>query len=538
MSVDAGGGGVRALLTDVLRERRSGALEWREEPRRRLFYFERGELILAQSNLKSESPSRVAEREPGLDAAALAARVAELRLAEALSAVGGQVAWHDAAAAPQREALDLVSLLWRIAERHPPMDPSCWPALATGGAAAIERLSLDPPVAAYLHGLDGTRPLEDVVAFGPAEPTRLERALAVCVLVGAAELLPRPRAAAIVSAGRSGGPTGSVGGAIPVGAPPSAGSGSAFDAGGFSLDDIAGFIQDELGDGPSAAAPVPPAAPAADDEDMNDTFVVRVPRAAPVGVDPVVARFGPKAARIRAAPDHFSALGVSHEDPPDVMRRAYFQLARELHPDQLGDAPADVQAAAAELFDRVRSAWEILGDDEKREAYIARTIRGEMSEDERTMERVRAILDAENDFKRGVADLNAGRLPAAHELFSRAHVAIPEEAEFAAYHGYTTFKLAHGRDEAAAVRGFEQLRAALKTNDKMDGAWVLLGMASRARGNDSAARSAFVTALKLKPSNPDAVREMRRLERDKESPPPAAGAGGLFSRLFGKKPPG
>jgi curved DNA-binding protein CbpA len=529
----SGGDAVLSLVLDAVQGGRTGAIEWRNDPRRRLFFFESGQLVLVQSNLKSESAARVIEQEPTLQGSALTARVADVRFREQVGEPAGTVTWHAGAAAPQRESVDVVRLLWSVAERLPALPDQAWPTLARASAAVIDRLPVEPEVRAYLLELDGTRPIEDVLAFGPADPTRLAAALGVGVAVGAVELVDAPLASVVASAaGSAPVAVGQAEGNAPLSAAPAAP---------IDLDDIAGFIQDAL-DGPEGlAAPLPAAperpVPLADDEDMNDTYIVRLPKSGAVPaatVDPVVARFGPKAARIRAAKDHFATLGVAHTDPPDVLRRAYFQLARDFHPDQLGDTGPQVQEGATELFDRVRAAWEVLGDDAKREAYIARTIRGEKTEDEKAMERVRAIMDAENDFKRGVAELTAGRLPAAHELFGRARATMPEEVEYAAYHGYTSFKLAHGRDQAAADEGFDQLRAALKTNDKMDGAWVLLGMALRARGNDGAARTAFVTALKLKPANPDAVREMRRLERDKEAPP-AAGAGGLFSRLFGRK---
>jgi hypothetical protein len=52
---------------------------------------------------------------------------------------------------------------------------------------------------------------------------------------------------------------------------------------------------------------------------------------------------------------------------------------------------------------------------------------------------------------------------------------------------------------------------------------------------DTEAREAFVSALRIRPSNADAVREMRRLEREKDQPPPSAGGGGFLSKLLGKK---
>jgi curved DNA-binding protein CbpA len=275
-----------------------------------------------------------------------------------------------------------------------------------------------------------------------------------------------------------------------------------------AVDDIASLIADELG----GSVPVPS-----------------------VRVDPVEAAFGPALTRIRNAPDHFAVLGVSWRDPAEVIRKSYFNLARELHPDRYGAESEEVQRTAAELFDKVRAAWEMLGDDSKREAYIAKVIRGEKTEEEKAMEKVQAILDGEALFKRALNEYYAGRTPQAHELFSAAAERVPDEPEFQAYAGYTTFKLNQGRDERKAEEGAERILAALKVNERLDSAQVLIGLVHRARGDDVSAKRAFTAALKLKPSNPDAARELKRLEsRPSPAPAPEAG-GGLFSRLFGKK---
>jgi curved DNA-binding protein CbpA len=258
--------------------------------------------------------------------------------------------------------------------------------------------------------------------------------------------------------------------------------------------------------------------------------------AAPVA-DPIRTWFGAHHERIKAAPDHFAVLGIRWDEPPETMRRAYFSIARDLHPDKFNDAPDDIQKIATELFDKARSAWEVLGDDTKREAYIARVIRGEKTEDEKATERVQAILEGEGYFKRGITELNSGRISPANDCFVKACELVPEETEFAAYLGYTRFRMHQGKNEAEANAGVETIRAALKEKENLDNVWVLLGMIQRLKGDDAAARRSFIKALQIKPANPDAAREMKRLEqtRQQAAEEPKAGGGGFFSRLFGKK---
>jgi curved DNA-binding protein len=61
--------------------------------------------------------------------------------------------------------------------------------------------------------------------------------------------------------------------------------------------------------------------------------------------------------------DYYDALGVSRDASNDEIRTAYRRLARQNHPDVNKDP------AAADRFKEVSEAYEVLRDDEKRQAY-------------------------------------------------------------------------------------------------------------------------------------------------------------------------
>jgi hypothetical protein len=570
-----------ASLLRHVRDASTGALSWTDDRKRRIAFLDGGELVALQSNLRSEGAERAVELAPGLAGAELERAVAIARVRGWAGASGGGLSWHADAPVPERQTLDLAGLLLACADALPAVPDQAWPRGTPGMGPLLVRLPVSEALRDWLLELDGTRPVDEVLAFGPAEPAALDGALRVASVLGYVETGARgasrasaqaaPASSAAASAlsdlfgevgaapvassghgavlGAEGVPPsrspldGALRGRGPVLAAPGAASPSANASSPRSPLEAADAAK--RGGVPSATPPPPVAAPAARASNLSiadllaDTLGTPVatptPVAAPATAAPAMDdKLGREVARITAAPDHFATLGVSHEATPDAMRRAYFTLARMLHPDQLHDQPEDVRTRATDAFDKVRAAWEVLGDDAAREAYIARVIRGEKSEDELAMERVQAILEAENDFRRGQQALNAGRMPEAHAAFQRVVAVIPDSPEFNAHAAWTSFKLAQNPE--AQETAYAALKAAVAANDKLDTSWVLVGMAMRARGNDTGAKSAFIQALKLKPANPDALRELKRLERDPSPAKPAEGtSGGFFGRLFGKK---
>ncbi len=256
---------------------------------------------------------------------------------------------------------------------------------------------------------------------------------------------------------------------------------------------------------------------------------------------PMVAQLNTLRIRMEAAQNAFEVLGLDPEAATDALRSSYMALANQLHPDKYSDASPEVQDQATEAFDQVRAAWEAVETDEKRQKYIDHVILGKPTEEEEAMAQVKALLDAEADFKKGLAAFNAGRLSAAHKLFESACEQAPDELEFGAYKAYTTFALNRGTDAEAADGAMTDLKDILDANShqqrRLDGGWVLLGRAYRELGEKDAAKRALVQALKFNPANPDAPRELRRLEGKTASQKPqeAAKKPGFFGKLFGKK---
>src|SRR5690242_21295320 len=65
-----------------------------------------------------------------------------------------------------------------------------------------------------------------------------------------------------------------------------------------------------------------------------------------------------------AARDPYSVLGVDRKASADEIKKAYRKLARQYHPDRNPD-----DESAEERFKEIQSAYDIVGDPDKRKQY-------------------------------------------------------------------------------------------------------------------------------------------------------------------------
>ena len=501
-------------LVELVRAQASGVLEVAEDPKRWQFFLDGGALVGTRSNLKSETEEQLRKELQSVSEAELLQEQAGRRLANACRA-NATWTFKKGVAPAKRSIIHVGRALFEgvresrdasvLQERLAPLLAG-WP-VSLDPEAEITATGLD----AYLAALDGTRPGEDIVTFGPAEPATTLAAVWLGWRMGA-----------VGDQGGEAGPTSHiVASAAPVSmaepAPPS----------------------------PPTPAPTPAPAPA---DPLEGAHVAELPGRAPA---PKPAEGGPAArlmelkGLISGAPNHFVTLGMSWQATPPELRAAYMRLARDLHPDRYSGAPADVQDLATELFDRVRAAWEELGDEAKRLEYIDRVIHGKKSEDELAMEAVQRYLSAETDFKRGLAAFNAGQISASLPHFQSAAEGAPDETEFKGYYGYVLYTSRVRSEPETAIEGFRILEQAIADNKgqerQRDSLHLLLGRAWRERGDPQLARRATIAALKINPNNSDAVRFMRRLQDEEAAAAQKADTGvlgrvqGMFGGLFKKK---
>ncbi len=484
-----------------LASRASGALEVSDGRKRWIFYLRDGQLVFTRSNLKSETAEAIKGTLAAPTRSGIILAQASRRLANALKAPGTTARFLDGTAAPKalpipttvvvltalREARSSEELLALVAPLR-----DGWPRLVDGELVDLGGSS--EPLEAYLNDLDGAQAGADVIEFAPGDQLAALAALWLSWRMGWVEP-----------------------GAPPVVAPtePSSDLDLGFDLGALLAEEAA----------PLTAAPAPEVEEPAEEAERE--------------THPMEGRLLTLTERVNSAENHFEILGLPWDAPIAQFRAAYRDLARDLHPDRYVTAPESLQELATEVFDKIRAAWEVVGDEEERQKYIDKVIHGKKTEEELAMEQLQAYWSAESDFKKGLAAFNQGKLTAAHEFFTHAVDAAPDELEFKAYYAYTSFSLIRATDPERAQENIDLLKNVIERNQeqerKLDNAWVLLGRAYRESEQPDKAKRCFVQALRINVANADAIREMRRLTSGPTPSKKSGKSGGFFSRLFGKK---
>ena len=214
--------------------------------------------------------------------------------------------------------------------------------------------------------------------------------------------------------------------------------------------------------------------------------------------------------------DHFQLLGVTHDVAAEPLRKAYFALARQLHPDRLAALGiSDDGKHAQRLFAQINTGFAILSDQARRMKYLDVLRRGGeaavRAEQARAEELTRRILEAEEAFRRGELALRRDQPQAAVAELQRAVQLHPEEADYHAALAWSRFCAAPDRAAvAAATRA--ALDRAIQRAPRSVTARFYLGRVERMLGRDQEALRHFRDVLAAAPAHAEAASEVRALE--------------------------
>lgn len=218
-----------------------------------------------------------------------------------------------------------------------------------------------------------------------------------------------------------------------------------------------------------------------------------------------------RAAQLRQL-DYFGVLGLKPQAGREDIKRSYFSLAKEYHPDKhFSAASAEVRQLAQEIYELISRAHDTLADPVERERYLKELASGVKRE---AGDEVGKILAAEGKFQKGEELMRQRDYAQAHKLFGEAIALYPDEGEFHAWLGWSRFQV-DPRNEGGVAAAVSEIERAIELNPKVDKSYLFLGYIHKAVGRPDKAERQFEKAIQVNPDCTEALRELRLLGRSR-----------------------
>lgn len=213
----------------------------------------------------------------------------------------------------------------------------------------------------------------------------------------------------------------------------------------------------------------------------------------------------------------FEILDVPLEADARTVKRAYFKLAKQYHPDRYFDHESRQPNRSAEaLFALIGRAYDELRDDDRRAIYRDYIERGTTEEEE--MARAANILQSEVEFQKGVLLLRHKQRDEARRHLLRAVELHPDEVEYRIYLAWCRFLDSWDGDKEEAEAQSRELKTVLKQLPKHIDGHFYFGRMLKIMGKHREALEVFRHVLKLHPRHPEAPKEIRAIEMALQAP--------------------
>lgn len=201
----------------------------------------------------------------------------------------------------------------------------------------------------------------------------------------------------------------------------------------------------------------------------------------------------------------FEALGLTKEAQVADVKKSYFALAKQFHPDTLPtDAPAEARRLIDSIFSIISRANQTLQDPKQREAYLKELDVGGAA----ATAEAENIMMAEVEFQKGEFFLLKKRdIAAAEKHLAAAMKMNPKEAEHHVHWGWLVFL--KNKNAAEATKHIE---AGLKLRENVAVAWLFLGHIAKAKPDMEKAEKCYRKCLTFDPKNNEALSELRVIE--------------------------
>jgi tetratricopeptide (TPR) repeat protein len=207
--------------------------------------------------------------------------------------------------------------------------------------------------------------------------------------------------------------------------------------------------------------------------------------------------------------DFFQILGLNQEARDKEVERAYFDLAKIIHPDKLErGAPDELVELTNLVFSKVNEAYDTLKLKSSRKKYLKKLSLGDAEQ----------LLDAEQKIADGEALLRRGEYSKAYKLFKEVFKMKSARSDVPILLTWALLKAPTPREKAKTIQKTAQaLLKKIPPEDRHQPRFFLVkGLYYSFIGEYDRATQHFVNAYTADPSLIEARREMIRAQRKAE----------------------
>jgi len=222
--------------------------------------------------------------------------------------------------------------------------------------------------------------------------------------------------------------------------------------------------------------------------------------------------------------NYFEVLGLKEDATDNEVKKSYFLLAREYHPDRFYNKGKDVRDVVEEIFTILTNAFNSLQTQELRNRY-RESLKGKV--EDKKKEDVQSLVNAEIQFQKGMVYYKSRDYINAEDCFKWAVKLNPNEAEYHGWLGWVAYKK-EPNDSGVRKKAAETINHALQMNPRWGQGYLFLAYLARAEKDEEKAEQYFKKALEYNPNNQEAMREIRLINMRKEK------TGGIFKKIFKK----
>lgn len=225
--------------------------------------------------------------------------------------------------------------------------------------------------------------------------------------------------------------------------------------------------------------------------------------------------------------DYYQALGLTRQCSADEVRRAYYRMAKECHPDRfLGfGLSQEMEEKVNEIFQYLTHAYTVLSDKDASASYLDELVNGP----KKTIN-VSQVIEAETAYQRGRTLIKVRRYKDAAEYLKKAVELSAKEPEYLTQYAWALYK-SDPTQYDMQQQALKLLVSSREINPRLEETYLYLGHVYRALNKNRQSEKSFELAVQINPRCTEALRELRLINLRKEQ----SGEGGLLKKFLGRK---